>query len=85
MGAINQMNKFIPNLANLCAPLRPLSERDQGWNWKNEHEKAFKNIKETIKKMTHLKHFKRNLELRIICDASKEGVGAVFQQKSEEG
>ena len=34
--------------------------------------------------MTELEHFKRNLELCIICDASKEGLGAVLQQKSEE-
>ena len=27
MRAINQMNKFIPNPANLCAPLRPLSKK----------------------------------------------------------
>ena len=35
--------------------------------------------------MTDLKLFKRNLQLRIICDRSKEGLGAVLQQKSEEG
>ena len=35
--------------------------------------------------MTGLKHFKRNLPLRIICDASKESLGAVLQQQTEEG
>ena len=34
MGAINQMNKFIPKLANLCAPLRPLLKHDGEWLWK---------------------------------------------------
>ena len=29
MGAINQMNRFISNLAKLCAPLRPLLSRTQ--------------------------------------------------------
>ena len=30
-----------------------------------------------------IKHFKRNLPLRIICDASKEGLGAICQQQNE--
>ena len=34
MGAIIQMNKFIPKLANLCAPLRPLLKQDGEWLWK---------------------------------------------------
>ena len=35
--------------------------------------------------MTALKQFKRNLPLRIICDASKKDLRAVLQQESEEG
>ena len=35
--------------------------------------------------MTALKHFKRNLPLRILCDARKKGLWAVLQQESEEG
>ena len=85
MGAINQMNKFVPNLANLCAPLRPLLKRDQEWNWRDEHEIAFKTIKEAFKKMTEPKHFKRNQELRLFRDSSKEVLGAVLQPKLEEG
>ena len=29
MGAINQMNKFIPNQANLCAALGPLLKKQK--------------------------------------------------------
>ena len=53
--------------------------------WNEEHEKTFNQIKEAIKTITELKHFKRNLPQRIICDASKEGLGAVLQQMSNEG
>ena len=31
MGAINQMNRLIPNLPKLCAPLRPLLSKDTKW------------------------------------------------------
>ena len=77
MGAINQMNKIIPFLDNLRASLRLLLKRDQEWNWKDEHEIALKTIKEAIKKTTELKRFKRYLELRISCEASKKELGAV--------
>ena len=87
LGAINQMNTFIPNLANLCAPLRPLLKKDREWIWEEEHEKTFNKIKEAIKTKTGLERLeeKRNLPLRIICDASKEGIRAVLQQQSEAG
>ena len=38
-----------------------------------------------IKKTVELSHFKRNQEIRIICDASKSGLGAVLQQSQSTG
>ena len=75
MGAINQMNRFIPNLASLYAPLRPLLKKENEWTCGEEIEEAFKKIKQAIKEKTEIKNFKRDLPLRIICDASKEGLG----------
>ena len=79
------VKKFIPNLAKICAPLRPSLKHDKDWKWEDEHEKTFEKIKEAIKQLTELKHFKRDLPVRIICDASKEGLVAMLQQKQEEG
>ena len=36
-----------------------------------------------MKKVVELTHFKRNRMLRIFCDASKQGLGAVLQQNEE--
>ena len=83
LGAVNQFNKFIPDLAKLCFPFRTLLKKDNEWNWKEEQENAFVTVNEAIKKATTLNHFKRKCPLRIICDASKSGLGAVLQQ--EEG
>ena len=58
-------------------------KKDASWEWKEDHEEAFLKINEEIKRVTELTHFKRGLELRIICDVSKEGLGAVLLQ--EEG
>ena len=83
LGAVNQFNKFILDLAKLCFPFRTLLKRDNEWNWKEEQERAFVTVNEAIKKATTLNHFKRNCPLRLICDASKSGLGAVLQQQEE--
>ena len=85
MGALNQMNRFIPNLTKIRAPLRPLLSKINEWKWGKEQEQAFQTIRKEIKHTTEIEHFRKNQPLRIICDTSKEGLGAVLQQKSEEG
>ena len=78
MGAINQMNRFIPNLAKSCASLRPPLSKGTEWRWKSEHEIAFQEIKKEIhwQKITEIKHFKKNQSVRKICDASREDLKA---------
>ena len=83
MRAINQKNRFIPNLAILGAPIRPLSRKENDWTWE-ENEEEIKKIKYTMKDLTEIKHSKRDLPLEIICDVSEEGLGAVLQQQLEE-
>ena len=39
LGAVNQFNKFIPNLAQLCFPFRNLLKKDNEWNWGEEQKK----------------------------------------------
>ena len=51
MGALNQMDRFIPNLAKLGAPLRPLLSKKIEWKWEEEHDTAFQEIKRAIQKI----------------------------------
>ena len=83
MGAVNQLNKFVPDLASICAPFRSILKKEAEWKWTKEHEEAFLKINQEIKSITELTHFKRNKKLRIICDASKQGLGAVLQQQQD--
>ena len=48
-------------------------------------KQRFKKKNEEVRKVTESTHFKRNKPLRIICDASKQGLGAVLQQNEEKG
>ena len=71
LGAVNQFNKFIPDLAVICSPFRSILKKDATWNWNNDHEKAFTKVNSEVEKVAELTHFKRNVPLRLICDASK--------------
>ena len=85
LGAVNKFNKFIPNLAASSFPFRKIFKKDADWIWEDEHEKAFNKINNEVKRVVELSHFKRNNEIRIICDASKQGLGAIIQQKQQDG
>ena len=41
MGANNRMNRFMPNLANLSAPLRPMLKKHKPWDWTEPQKQAF--------------------------------------------
>ena len=84
LGAVNQFNKFIPRLAAITFPFRSIFKKDAEWEWNEEHENAFLKVNEEIINVVELTHFNRNKEIRIICDASKQGLGAVLQQKQNE-
>ena len=71
MGSVHHLGKFIPNLSQLCYPLRPLLKTDKKLLWTEAHEKQFSLIKEQIAETTENKHFKPELETRIKCDASR--------------
>ena len=83
LGAVNQFKKFIPDNASTCFPFRSILKKDAVWNWTHEHERAFKKVNQEVRKVAELTHFKRIKPLRITCDASKQGLGAVLQQCEE--
>ena len=86
MGSIHHLVKFIPNLATLSAPLRPLltkqtNKTPKKLEWEEIHTNAFNKIKQAIKTIVEQKHFDINCQSRIKCDASKEGLGACLEQR----
>ena len=89
MGSIHQLIKFIPNLANLLNPIRPLLKKENITNnkirWKESHTSALEKIKAEISKITEKKHFDKQRHTRLNCDASHTGLGAVLEQHYPEG
>ena len=82
MGSVHHLGKFIPNLSQLCYPLRPLLKRNTNFVWTDEHEEHFKLIKTKIAETSENKLFNPNQETRKKCDASRKGLGCALEQRT---
>ena len=85
LGSVHHLSKFIPNLAKICHPLRPLLKKNEKFIWNENHQLHFEHIKTVIANATENTHFNLTLETRIKCDASRQGLGAALEQLDCEG
>ena len=87
MGSVHRHNKFIPNLAQLYTPLRPLISTASKLHlfWEETLKRAFKNILSADQNITEYRHFVSNRETRRVCDASRDGIGAALEQETPDG
>ena len=82
LGSVHYLGKFIPNLSQLCHPLRPLLKRNTKFVWNDEHETHFQANKNKVANATENTP---HLETRIKCDASRAGLGSALEQRSPIG
>ena len=75
---------FIPHLAPLCHPLRPLHKKSTKFFWTEEHTKHFDLIKERIASSTENSPYNLKVDVRVKCDASRSAVGAALEQNTPE-
>ena len=69
MGSKHHLTRYIPNLAQTTAALRPLlknTQKKKPLDWSSELNTAFKNILKFVAETTQNKHFDQQLETRIV-------------------
>ena len=76
---------FLPNLSTVLAPLNKLLRNGQPWRWSAEQGEAFKESKRLLLSSKVLTHFDAQLEVRLTCDSSAYGVGAVLSHVLPDG
>ena len=54
------------------------AQKDKEFVWNEACEKAFVHVKEEMSSEQFLTHFNPSLEIKLVCDASSVGVGAVL-------
>ena len=85
LGSVHYIGKFIPHLAQLCHPLRPLLKKSVKFIWTDEHTKHFNLNKEKIANSTENSHYNPKLDVRVKCDDSSSGLGAALEKNTPDG
>ena len=81
VGLLTYYSKFLPNMANVLAPLYALLGKDVKWMWSDKEHQAFESSKTLLTTDTLFVHF-TNL---LMCDASSYGIGAVLAHRMPDG
>ena len=71
------------NRSELLAPLTALTSKNVKYDWKDEHQKCFDDIKRVIGRELLLAYPDFNAPFEIHTDASKLQIGAVISQKGK--
>ena len=85
LGHAGYHQNFIPNYAEITAPLRRLEQKGIEFKWNNEAQKAFQKIKDVLMSAIVLAFPNYDLPFIIDTDASEEGIGAMISQVQEDG
>ena len=85
LGLVTFYGKFVKDLATLAQPLYALLSKDVTWNWNKRCQQAFEAVKNEVTATSFLAHFNEHLPVKLVCDASSVGLGAVLAHVDEDG
>ena len=80
-GFVKYLAKFLPRLTDHMEPIRRLTLQDTDFNWTEEQENAFREVKRLVTTATVLSYYDPKGELEIQCDASQTVLGAALLQR----
>ena len=85
LGLLKYYAKCLPDLSSLLAPLHALTHSGVEWSWTSECEQVFKRSKTLICGADILCHYDSSKPMKLACDASSYGLGAVISHISPDG
>ena len=78
LGMLQYYEKFLPNLSTVLHPLNDLLREGASSSWQPGCQEAFESAKELLQSAKVLAHFDVNLPIKLACDASSYGIGALL-------
>jgi len=85
IGFCNFYQRFIKGFSLMAKPLHDLDWKEKKWEWGQEQEKAFKDLREAIVAEPCLAHINHQKTFRLETDASDFTYGAALSQKQQDG
>ena len=85
LGLVNYYSHFLLNMAGVLHPLYQLLKKDLKYIWTSAAQKAVDTVKEMITSDTVLTHYNPELPVKLACDSSAYGLGAVISHVMENG
>ena len=85
LGLVTFYGKFVKDLATIAHPLYHLLGKDVEYQWSAECNEAFNKIKAELSSNTFLAHYRNDLPVRLVCDASQVGIGSVLAHIMPDG
>ncbi|KAI4881016.1 hypothetical protein NFI96_011261 [Prochilodus magdalenae] len=85
LGLLNYYGRFLKDLSTLLQPLHQLLKKEVPWTWSPECDIAFQKTKQQLLHSSLVGHYDTQKPLRLACDASPYGLGAVISHTMEDG
>ncbi len=85
IGMAQYSSQFIPNFAEITAPLRALTKSTAEWKWEVKHEKAFQALKNSLSSEAVLGYYEVGLPTRLMVDAGPNGLGLILFHRKRDG
>ena len=83
LGFIQYVKKSVPNMADINACRRKLTEKDVEWKWTETEENSFNKLKKLATEAPVLRFYDPTLPLTLSVDLSSTGLGCVIMQEGQ--
>ena len=78
LALLTHCGKFMENLSTLIKDMTELLQKDRHLMWSEQCQKAFETTKTQLSSSSVLVHYDPHMPVKLACDASQYGVGAVI-------
>jgi hypothetical protein len=85
LGLANYLHKYTRNYAALVQPLTSLLKKENEWEWSEEHQAAFAEVKKSLREAPVLALADHEKPFHVVCDASDYAIGCALMQHDDEG
>jgi hypothetical protein len=85
IGLASYYRRFVPRFAEIARALNWLVKKKSRWQWSDEQQQAFEELKQRLTEAPILSFVNWELPFVLTTDGSKQGLGAILQQRLEDG